>query len=365
MGYKLAIASMSLGRAWVHQIPQKFAAAAAAGIQGIEIFYEDLVYHASALPGGLNDENLLEAAHQFRSICDSLSLTIMGIGPFNGYEGILDPTVRAKKLVELQLWFQMAKIVGTDIIQVPCTLMTEGVTGEQAHLVRDFREIAELGLKQEPVIRFAYENLCFGTFNDTWEKAYSLVAAVDYPNFGMCLDTFNITGREWADPASPTGCVPNADAVFAASLQKMVKTIDPKKVFYVQIVDAERLAKPLDETHEFHVDGQKPRMSWSRNCRLFLCEEDRGGYLPVLDCLKAICDGIGYEGWISIELFNRTLVETGEHVPLQHAERGVKSWEKLVPIMGWENRLEEQRTSTARPAVAPVERKEVENLARL
>ncbi|KAL3420084.1 4-hydroxyphenylpyruvate [Phlyctema vagabunda] len=363
MSYQLAIASMSLGRAWVHEIAPKFAAAAAAGIPGIEIFYEDLVYHASALPGGLSNDNLLLAAHEIRDICDSLSLTIMGIGPFYGYEGILDPVARAHKIEEMKLWFQFAKILGTDVIQIPCTFMTEGVTGDKEHLVRDFREIAEMGLQQTPVIRFAYENLCWGTFNDTWEKAWSLVQAVDYDNFGLCLDTFNIAGREWADPTSPTGKVDNADEVFRASMQKLVRTVDVKKVFYVQIVDAERLREPLTTSHPFHVDGQKPRMSWSRNCRLFMCEEDKGGYLPVLDVLRALCDDLGYKGWISIELFNRSLAEPGQFVPKEHARRGMESWKRAVKAMGWEQKVDPRSFG-----VKSVEKKGpayVENLARL
>jgi 4-hydroxyphenylpyruvate dioxygenase len=94
------------------------------------------------------------------------------------------------------------------------------------------------------------------------------------------------------------------------------------------------------EGSQFYVEGQRARMSWSRNCRLFLCEEKRGGYLPVLECLKAICDekeGLGYKGWVSMELFNRSLTEEGEDVPRKHAERAMDSWKKVVKGMGWDD----------------------------
>jgi 4-hydroxyphenylpyruvate dioxygenase len=263
----------------------------------------------------------------------------MGIGPFNNCEGLLDPIAKAEKLEELNLWFKIARILGTDVIQIPCTYMTEGVTEDVEVVSRDLREIADIGASQNPPFRFAYENLCWGTFNDTWEKAWGVVKAVDRDNFGMCLDTFNIAGREYADPSRPDGKVENADVVFAESMRRMVREIDVKKVFYVQVVDAERLSRPLDRNHEFYVEGQKPRMSWSRNCRLFLCEEERGGYLPVLDVLKAICDekeGLGYKGWISMELFNRSLLVEGSEVPTEHAERAMRSWGKIVKAMGWE-----------------------------
>jgi 4-hydroxyphenylpyruvate dioxygenase len=267
----------------------------------------------------------------------------MALGPFGDYEGRLDDAIRAQKLQDLKVWFAVGRILGTDIIQIPCTFMTEGVTDDVEIVARDLREIADLGAVAKPPFKFAYENLCWGTFNDTWEKAWAVVQAVDRDNFGMCLDTFNIAGREWADPASPTGKVENADESFRESMRRMVKAIDVKKVFYVQAVDAERLGAPLSESHPFHVKGQKPRMSWSRNSRLFMCEEERGGYLPVFEVLKAICDeetGLGYKGWISMELFNRSLLEERDEVPREHAKRAIESWRRLVKAMGWEDRVE-------------------------
>jgi 4-hydroxyphenylpyruvate dioxygenase len=262
----------------------------------------------------------------------------MAIGPFSNFDGRLDPIARAEKMEELQLWFEIARILGTDLIQIPCHFMPEGqgVTGDPEVVARDMRQIADLGKGE---FRFAYENLCWGTYNDMWSKAWQIVQLVDRDNFGLCLDTFNIAGREWADPTAANGKVANADALFRESLRCMVAEVDVRKVFYVQVVDAERLKEPLDERHPFHVEGQKPRMSWSRNARLFMLEEDRGGYLPVLEVLKAICDeetGLGYKGWISAELFNRSLMEEGDMVPREHAERCMDSWWKIVKAMGWE-----------------------------
>lgn len=290
----------------------------------------------------------------------------MGIGPFKDYEGLIDPLARAEKLRELDVWFRVAHILETDLIQIPCTFNTEGVTGDPDVAARDLRQLADLGAAQNPPFRFAYENLCFGSYNDTWEKAWELVKKVDRDNFGLCLDTFNIAGREWADPAASTGMVENGNELFRESLRKMVQTIDVQKVFYVQVVDAERLSSPLDESHPFHLDGQKPRMSWSRNCRLFMFEEDRAGYMPVLDVLKAICDektGLGYKGWISAELFNRTLTEEGEHVPREHAERCMRSWKRIVATMGWGDitAINNDKAGSSHPMVSD----EAEIMARL
>lgn len=263
----------------------------------------------------------------------------MAVGPFSDCEGLLSPTARAAKLQELRIWLDIARILGTDIIQIPSTFQTEGMTGDMDVIVRDLREIAAIGAKETPPIRFAYENLCFATFNDTWEKAWSVVKNVNRDNFGLCLDTFNIAGSGWADPTAQDGKRENADELFRESLRRFVADVDVRRVFYVQAVDAERLERPLDKTHPFFVQGQRSRMSWSRNARLFMCEEKRGGYLPVVDVLKAICNsekGLGYSGWISMEYFNRSLFEQGAQVPEEHARRAVQSWQKLVGIMGWE-----------------------------
>jgi len=217
------------------------------------------------------------------------------------------------------------------------------------------REIADLGAKQTPPFRFAYENLCWATFSSTWESAWAVVKGVDRDNFGLCLDTFNIAGRGWADPAREDGRRENADEVFRESLKRMVKEVDAKKIFYVQAVDAERLSRPLDEQHPFHVEGQKPRMSWSRNARLFMCEEDRGGYLPVIEVLKAICDekeGLGYKGWISMEFFNKSLVDSRSEVPAEHARRAMESWRRLVKVMDWEDKVEVLPPTTPAAKVA-------------
>lgn len=262
----------------------------------------------------------------------------MAVGPFAHCEGLLSSTAKTKKLDELKLWFEIATALGTDIIQIPSTFETEGMTGDLEVIVSDLKEIADLGAQQTPPFRFAYENLCFGTFNSKWEDAWAVVKGVDRENFGLCLDTFNIAGSGWADPSSPDGKLQNADLIFKESLARMVRELDVNKIFYVQAVDAERLQRPLDKHHPFHVDGMRPRMSWSRNARLFMCEEERGGYLPVIDVLKAICDGLGYKGWISMEFFNRSLTYGGAHVPVEHAARAMKSWGRLARVMGWEDK---------------------------
>jgi 4-hydroxyphenylpyruvate dioxygenase len=319
----------------------KIACAAKNGFAGIEVFYEDLESLAKEQDGSSgdpapSDEQLLSASRLVREMCEDKELEIIGLQPFLFYEGLVDRKEHAQMIEKLHLWFKIAKILGTDIIQIPTQFRRdEGVTGDVDVIVQDMVEVAELGLKEDPPIKFAYENLAWGTFIDNWEGLWKVVKRVDRWNFGMCLDTFNIVGRVWADPASEDGTNgPNSDKDLEASLSVMVKTIDIRKVWYVQVVGAERLSSPLVKEHEWHVEGQPARMSWSRNARLFYGEEDLGQYLPIDRAARALLNpvdkgGLGFEGWVSMELFSRTMAEEHNTVPDEHAKRAGESWKKL------------------------------------
>lgn len=320
---------MSLGRAWVHDLHEKLKQASEAGFTGIEIFYEDLEYLAKKY-GDTDRTNLLQAASEIRQACDNLSLTIIGLQPFLFYEGLTDRNEHKVKIEKLKTWFQIVKIFGTDLIQIPSNFQTDNTSGDISLIVNDMIEVAELGLQENPPIRFAYENLAWGTHVDTWEKMWEIVTRVNKPNFGCCLDTFNIAGKVWADPTSQDGKSPNADRDLEYSMLQLVQTVDVKKVFYIQVVDAERLEEPLIEGHPFYVDEQPARMSWSRNCRLFLYEYDKGAYLPVVEIARMLTKELGFEGWVSMELFSRSMSDPDPSVPRTHAQRGIKAWRRLV-----------------------------------
>ena len=315
------------------------------------MFYEDLEYAARSLPpthppsaAGTTfptssqwEEQLLTAATYISELCSSLDLDIICLQPFMHFGGLTCRKEHASRIRQLKLWFVLAHRLNTDLIQMPSSFLPESeCTGDLKAIAADLREAADLGAKHVPPIRFAYEALCWGTHANTWEGAWEVVKAVDRPNFGTCLDTFNILGRIYGDPAAPSGRTPNAEQAVEASLQRMRTQLDPKKIFYVEVVDAERLTSLLRPGHPWHDPEQDPRMSWSRNARLFPCEEARGGYMPVLEILRTITEDIGYEGFVSFELFSRTMAEVGEGVPEEHARRGERSWGRVCEAMGWE-----------------------------
>ncbi|GAB7362467.1 hypothetical protein MBLNU230_g2789t1 [Neophaeotheca triangularis] len=318
-----AICSHSLGRAWVHSLESKLDQAALHGLD-IELFYEDLLYFARRL-AGINDQStipeadqMIDAARAVRSLCDERGLTVMCLQPFMHYEGLRDRREHGRRVEEMNLWVRMCRILGANVIAIPSTFLQESeASGDMELIVGDLREVADL----DPEIWFAYEALAWGTYVDTWEKSWEIVKAVDRANFGLCLDTFNMAGRVYADPAASDRRNPDGQVDFDSSMRRLTDDVDVDKIVYIQIADAEYLPQPLVEGNEFYEASQPPRMSWSRNCRLFYGEQNRGGYLPVHAILKVLFEEKKYSGWVSSEIFHRDLTDSSPQCPQKLALR--------------------------------------------
>lgn len=327
---------MSLGRCFAgHSLPQKLDMAQKYNFQGIEVFYEDLLDLSHTMPGGSTPANQLSAARDIRDLCSARGLEIVALQPFMHYGGLIDRAEHVRKISEAHFWMGLAHNLGTDLVLLPSSFLAPDLVSENLDLlVEDMTEIAEIGLSQTPVIRFAYEALCWGTRVDTWEASWEVVRRVSRVNYGVCFDTFNIAGRIFADPSSPTGCIPNSEQAVLSFIENAVSTVDVSKVFLLQVADAERLPAPLDSSHPFYNSEQPCRMSWSRNCRLFYGEAQHGGYLPCKAILAALVKGLGFEGWLSFEVFSRMLAEEREGIPEEMARRAAVSWEKMVRDVG-------------------------------
>lgn len=335
-----ATATVSLGAPGVHGIIPSLEAASDAGIRGIEIFYNHLAHHAAAASNtsvdDVSGDALLCAAQEIRQECDKLDLTVIALQPFSQYDGLVDQEQHRRMVRKFELWVGLAHTLGCSIVQIPTNMVKSGTTGDMDKIVADILELAEIGAKAEPAINLAYESMSWGAHHDLWEQSWEVVKRVNRFNVGLCLDTYHIAGRVWADPCSTTGKAENGDAELAASLERMVREVDVKKIFYLQLSDAERLSSPLVEGHEFYNEDQPPRMSWSRNARLFPCEEDRGGHLPVLDITRAIVNELGYRGWISMEIFSRYLSMPEANKPKEYAERAIVSYKKVREKLQWD-----------------------------
>ncbi|KAL1977874.1 hypothetical protein VTN31DRAFT_733 [Thermomyces dupontii] len=343
MRCKPAITTVSLGQAGLHDIQDKLREVARNGFEAIELFYDDLEAFARKQSGNANPsrDDIQKAAREIRDLCQHLHLTVLNLQPFRFYEGLADRKERDRILDEvLPIWFDVVHILGADAILIPSNFLPpDPVTGAARTvgdldiIVDDLRAIADRGAKEPRTVRFAYEALAWGTHVNTWEQAWEIVQLVDRPNFGLAIDTFNVAGAIYADPATRSGTTgDSARADLLASLQRLAATVDLSRLFIVQIADGERLESPLQSGHPFYVPGQPSRMNWSRNARLFLCEEERGGYLPVVEILQTLLN-MGWDGWLAYEIFSRTLADPNPKTPSEHASRSVRSWRRLQEIL--------------------------------
>ena len=333
MACKLGICTLSLGQSSAgHDLPTKLRAARAHGLQGVEIFDDDLWDLSNLLPGGKTvPENRRAAAAVIRQLCEDIGLTIICLQPFRHYEGILDPSQRAQRFSELEHFMELAQIMGTDLVLIPSTFLPAAqVSAHDEDLVADLTAAADLGARMHPPIRVAYEALCWGTRISVWERSWEMVTRVNRPNFGLCIDTFNIAGGIYADPASSTGKMPRAEDVAAESIRRLVQIVDVNKVFLVQTGDGARLSEPLVPGHFLYNESQPARMSWSRHARLFYGEQHLGAYLPVREIMVAVLGRLGYRGWVSHEIFNHRLGDADGAVPEEMARRAVVSFEKMM-----------------------------------
>ena len=131
---------------------------------------------------------------------------------------------------------------------------------------------------------------------------------VDRPNVGLCLDTFQTAGGEWADPTTGSGLIEEGDVEsssrealekrFHDSLDELSRTVPADKIYILQISDAYKPPKPLDPNPD--ASGLRPRARWSLSLRPVPFD---GGYLPVVDVTRAVLK-TGFRGWFSMEVFD-------------------------------------------------------------
>ena len=157
-------------------------------------------------------------------------------------------------------------------------------------------------------LRVAYEAPSWGIHNNRWQQVQKILDLVDLPNVGHCLDTFHIASREAGDPFNATSPI-RADGYrnLTNGLAELQRTINPTEIVYFQLSDA-TVADPEQKGYPRRDLAQPPFMTQSRNCRIYPCEQQYGGSLPVMDVAKAIFDR-GYRGWVSMEVFHTDMWE--------------------------------------------------------
>lgn len=280
-------------------------AISAANFSAIEISFPDILSYGETVlghaPGPKNYDELVKVASAIKDECSKRKLGIMMLQPFANFEAWKEGSEGRKDAWErARGWIRIMEAAGTDMLQVGSTdTPLEKLDLEKA--VPDLQELCDM-LKPHG-FKVAYENWCWSSHAPDWKDVWRIVKEVDRDNIGLCLDTFQTAGGEWADPTTESGLLEDVSKIelihrFQASLDDLAQTIPKEKIYLLQISDAYQVPEPLSE--EADESGLRPRGRWSHDFRPL---PYNGGYLPVMDVATAVLR-TGFRGWFSYEVFD-------------------------------------------------------------
>lgn len=327
--HRLAIATISMGWHESHDLFDKASAAAANGFKGVELVSSDLEKAAAS-----RTQSLRECSASFKKHCESLHLEIISLAPFENFEG--SPLPLAQRLRTATEWVEIARMVGAEFIQVPASFDHASLQASGDDTVTELRHLADCGLPRpgssERTITFAYEPMSWSVRSDTWQHALYIKHRVGRENFKLCLDTYHILTKLWADCTEPDGRIPGGDAALRMSLRESLRVLQPSDVGFVQLSDAEFMDPPVTFSHLRDV-GKHYAWHWSGCGRIFPFEAEHGAYLPMLDIVRIWLVELGWSGWVSMEIFHESMNEKARG-PEYWAKRGMESWRRLQDEVG-------------------------------
>lgn len=158
---------------------------------------------------------------------------------------------------------------------------------------------------------------------------WEIVKAVNRPNCGLCLDTFQTAGSEWGDPTTESGLIESVSESelrkrFDASMEELATSVPADKIYLLQISDAYKVSPPLEDKT---IGDLRPRGRWSHDYRPMPYD---GGYLPIEDVARAVLK-TGFRGWFSMEIFDSGPQGTGKKYEMgPFAARAMDSMQKLL-----------------------------------
>lgn len=340
---ELGIATLSLGNWREHRLAPRLEAAAQAGYQWIDVF--DECWAAYLEEHGLSGDQLWEATPQNLQVARKLGDLVKALGmriactqPLRKIEGIKDPAERGAALDLVAKRFPFMRAFDTDLVFMCANIRTDsGVTSDLKTVARDLAELGDMAAAYAKadggrMLKIGYEGLSWATRN-TWSATWEAVRFANRPNVGLIIDAFNVLAVEFADPYNPGGhgriysTFEESIGILADSLSALAATVPGDRIFFFQCGDAE-LMNPA--TFLPPSDPEVPALlPWSRSHRLYPLEQSRGGYMPV-ELVTAAVLATGYQGPISLEVFNASLNMPGNDVPPVHATRGIEGLRKLA-----------------------------------
>ncbi|KAJ5773141.1 hypothetical protein N7457_008037 [Penicillium paradoxum] len=329
----LSYASCSIGCGPSDTLPLRLQAISEAGFSAIELSFPDITDYGEQITGQKiapdNYGEILNVASQIRKLCEENGLKIMMLQPFANFEGWVKGSVeREEAFARATGWMEIMNVVGTDLLQVGATDTPEGlISCEREAIVSDLRALSDILAKRN--YRLAYENWCWSTHAPGWKDVWEIVKAVDRPNCGLCLDTFQTAGSEWGDPTTESGLIESVSQSelrkrFDASMEELATSVPADKIYLLQISDAYKVSPPLQDKT---IDGLRARGRWSHDYRPMPYD---GGYLPIEDVAKAVLR-TGFRGWFSMEIFDSGPQGSGKKYEMgPFAARAMDSMQKFL-----------------------------------
>ena len=260
---KTSIATVSISGS----LTEKLHACAAAGFDGVEVFEPDLI---------ASDHS----PEEIRSLARRLGLSLDLYQPLRDIEGV-DETTFAENLRRAEATFVTAQRLGIRTVLVCSNVATATVDSDE-HSADQLRRLGDLAQKYD--IKVAFEALAWGRFIDDYRRSWRIVELADHPAVGLCLDSFHVLSRGHDTSA--------------------IESIPGHKIFYLQLADAPALSMDV--------------LSWSRHHRLFPGEGDFDLATFVSRVLAT-----GYDGPLSLEVFNDTFRQTDPDRTAVHALRSL------------------------------------------
>ena len=181
-------------------LPDKLRAMRDAGFSQVMLKASDLVAH----PEGVDDA--------VRAVSQS-GLRVTGFQVLRDFEG-LSGHLHDYKVDIAKSMLEMAQAVGAPLL-LACSSTSTHATQDLDALARDLRKLAMLAVPLK--LRIAYEGLSWGRTINEFTTAWEVVCRADAPNLGLAIDSFHILAAK----------TPLAE----------VETLDPDKIFLVQLAD--------------------------------------------------------------------------------------------------------------------------------
>lgn len=149
--FRPCIATMSIGHPTKHSLITKLRAAAHAGFEGIELYWDDLAAFASTLGSG--SQTLTAASTVVRLVCDELGLSIVALQPFRDFDGLEEGPEKEARLREFSIWLACASKLGARIIGVPASIARDNRSPDSA--AADIALLADLAAQNDPPLTIA------------------------------------------------------------------------------------------------------------------------------------------------------------------------------------------------------------------